>query len=293
MPIEVDCIIPVYNEDRIESLIQEIRSTPLKKYTLFITLVDDRSDRPITDRLQQDPQLRIIRHPINAGNGAAIKSGLFATRRELVVLMDGDGQHDPSYLEGLLDELETCDLVIANREQWANCGFFRAGANRFYCALAGWLLGRPIKDITSGFRGFKRSLFYRVFPLFPDKFSSPITLVLFAHLLNRTITYHPITVRRRSGKSKIRVIYDGTRFLHSILKIGILANPIRFFYAVALLLAAAGCAYTAWNTAYIGRLFIPNGAAILFALTGMSLVIAHIVDFARLILIVTVSDKRS
>ena len=81
--------------------------------------------------------------------------------------------------------------------------------------------------------------------------------------------------------------------MHSILKIGILANPIRFFYAVALLLAAAGCAYTALNTAHIGRLFIPNGAAILFVLTGMSLVIAHIVDIARLILIVTVSDKRS
>ena len=178
MPIEVDCIIPVFNEDSIESLIREIRSTPLEGYALFITIVDDGSLRPVSEQIPQDAGLRIIRHPRNFGNGAAIKSGLFSTQREFVVLLDGDAQHDPAYLKGLLDGLERFDLVIASRRDWVNCGFSRAWANRFYCATAGWLMGREFSDITSGFRAFRRSLFYRVFPVFPDKFSSPITLMV-------------------------------------------------------------------------------------------------------------------
>lgn len=293
MPIEVDCIIPVVDEGGLAALIQEIRSTPLKDHSLFITVVDDGSLRPIADGLVQDDRLRILRHPVNLGNGAAIKTGLFSTGREIVVLMDGDGQHNPAYLQGLLDGLGTSDLVIASRANWVNCGFFRASANRLYCAAAGWLLGRQIDDITSGFRAFRRSVFCRVFPIFPNKFSSPITLALFAHLMNRTVSYHPIVVRRREGKSKIRIVSDGVRFLHGIMKIGILANPMKFFYALAAVLATTGLVYTVANSFITHRIFVPGGASILFILMGMSLVTAHIVDFARLILILTICGARN
>lgn len=291
MTIGVDVIMPVYNEERLLDLIDEIQSTPLTKYKLYLTIVDDGSSQPIADKVKQCDHLQIVRHSVNMGNGAAIKTGLFATQRELVVLMDGDGQHNPMYLEGLVDQLEKYDLVIANREKWANCGFFRAWANRFYCVLAGWLVDREIKDITSGFRAFKRSSFYRVFGVFPNKFSCPITLALFACLLNRTIGYYPITVRRRSGKSKIRIVRDGISFTHGIIKIGMLGNPMKFFYTLAAMLATTGVVYVCFNTLFIGRLFLPSGASVLFILGGISLVIAHIVDFARMILVLTIHEE--
>lgn len=291
MNIEVDCIIPVYNEEDITSLINEIESASTGKYQLYLTIVDDGSDIPVASKIQSSSMIQVIRHHDNLGNGAAIKTGLFATRRELVVLMDGDGQHDPSYLERLIDSLERYDLVIASREHWINCSVYRALANSFYCHLASWLLGRKIMDITSGFRAFKRSLFHKVFPAFPNKFSSPITMVLFAYLMNRTVGYCPSLVRKRAGKSKIRILHDGLRFMHCILKIGVLANPIKFFYSFAAVLVVIGLTYVALTSISIERLFIPAAAIIVFILAGMSLVISHIVDFAKIILVLILHDE--
>lgn len=291
MTIEVDCIIPVYNEEHIASLIDEIYSASVGKYQIYLTVVDDGSSTPVTEIIQPNDRLQIIRHPYNIGNGAAIKTGLFATQRELIVLMDGDGQHNPIYLDDLLDALERYDLVIASRDGWTNCGTQRAWGNTLYCHLASWLLGREVCDITSGFRAFKRSLFYKVFPLFPDGFSSPITLAMFAYIMNRPVGYFPITLRHRSGTSKIRIIRDGLRLVHRILKIGMLANPLKFFYAIAAILAVTGLTYTAFISFNIGRLYIPNGATIMFILAGMSLVISHIVDFAKIILMLVLCDE--
>lgn len=293
MKIEVDCIIPVYNEEEITSLISEIESASTGKYQLYLTIVDDGSIIPVKSKIKSSTMIQIITHRDNLGNGAAIKTGLSATQRELVVLMDGDGQHNPSYLEGLIDSLERYDLVVASREHWVNCSIYRALANRLYCRLASWLLGQKIHDITSGFRVFRRSLFRKVFPLFPNKFSSPTTLVLFAYLLNRKVGYYPIKVRRRAGKSKIRILNDGLKFMHRILKIGIFSNPIKFFYALAAIFIVMGMAYTALTVIRAGRLYIPNGATIFFIFAGLSVVIAHVVDFAKIILVLLLHDKES
>jgi hypothetical protein len=116
---------------------------------------------------------------------------------------------------------------------------------------------------------------------------------MFAFLIYRRVRFLPIVVRRREGRSKIRPARDGLRFLHSVLKIGVLGNPIRFFYCGAGALLATAITYVAWNITTTHRLFIPNGAAILISLSAMCVVVAHVTDVARLILIVSLTAKRS
>ena len=96
--IDVDCIIPVFNEEMICSVVEEIISIRLTGYELFLTIVDDGSDVPIVLPFDVGNRIQIIRHDKNMGNSSAIKTGLFSTNRELVVLMDGDGQHADRFI---------------------------------------------------------------------------------------------------------------------------------------------------------------------------------------------------
>ena len=289
---KVDCIIPVFNEEAIGSVVEEIVDIRLPGYDVFVTIIDDGSDVPVALPFEVGGRVQIIRHDKNMGNSSAVKTGLFSTNRELVVLMDGDGQHAPVYIQTLLDKLQSSDLVIASREGWKNCSFHRALANRFYCWLSGWLLDTEVKDITSGFRAFKRSCLYRVFPLFPKRFSSEVTLALLAYTSGRKVTFVPIEVRPRRGsdKSKIRLLHDGYRIMARILKIGMLANPIKFFGVQATALSLLAVAYIIWTSIGIGRLFIPNGAVVLMVVTFLLLLLARFVDYAKMILILMIRD---
>lgn len=291
-PIAVDCIVPIFNENNISDLIQKIVTVPLSHYELFITIVDDGSDPPIDASLLKGSHVNVIRHTHNRGNSSAIKTGLFSTSRDLIVVMDGDGQHNPIYLESLLDQLRECDLVIAYRDGWKNCGFFRMMANRFYCWLSSALLSVEVKDITSGFRAFRRLSLYKVFPLFPERFSCEITLTLMAYLSGRRVGYVPFIVRPRSGRSKIHPLRDGHRMLQMILKIGMLANPIKFFGILAFGMIIIGLAYFIWSSIKIQSLFLPNGAVVMMIVAFLLLVLGRVVDYAKMILILLIRDDR-
>lgn len=288
--IGVDCIIPVFNEKAILDVIKEIIAVRLLKYELYITIVDDGSDPPVVLPFDGGERVKIIRNELNLGNSSAVKTGLFSTKREFVVLMDGDGQHDPLYIEALLDRLQTHDLVIANRQGWKNCNYLRSLANRFYCWLSSFLLSTEVKDITSGFRALRRSSFHKVFPLFPMKFSSEVTLALLAYMSGRRVDYFPILVRLRNGsaKSKIRPLQDGHRIMQIILKIGMLANPVRFFGIQAVILCLVAVVYFIWSSLKIGRLFLPNGAVVLMVVSFLLVVLARVVDYAKMILILLI-----
>src|SRR5690349_11607473 len=121
-----------------------------------IVLVDDGSTDATGDAARA-AGARVLRHPFALGNGAAVKAGIRASRGEIVVLMDADGQHDPADLPRLLDALgEEWAMVVGARTGGFGAGLHRGVANRIYSALASWVSGVPIPDLTSGYRAVRR-----------------------------------------------------------------------------------------------------------------------------------------
>ncbi|MBI1854237.1 MAG: glycosyltransferase family 2 protein [Planctomycetes bacterium] len=177
---------------------------------------------------------RVVRHPYSIGNGAAVKRGLRCARGTYVVLMDGDGQHRPEELGALVGLLAGCsdyDMVVGTRDASGNAGALRALGNRIYSRLASYVAGRPIPDLTSGYRAVRTEVARRFVYMLPNTFSYPSTLTLSLLRAGYSVHHVPIRVtpRASSTKSKIRLVDDGARFLLIILKIATFYAPIRVF----------------------------------------------------------------
>ncbi len=179
--------------------------------------------------------------PYTMGNGAAIKRGSRAARGDVLVLMDGDGQHDPTDIVRLLAELDRgYDMVVGSRDRSGQAGTGRALANGFYNRMASWMTGHQVADLTSGFRAVRADKFREFLYLLPNGFSYPTTCTMAFFRSAYPVAYVPITVSKRIGKSHIRPLRDGVRFLLIIFKIATLYSPLKLFLPVSALFFVLG-----------------------------------------------------
>lgn len=259
-PGEVSVVIPAYDEeDAIAGIVERLRACAAWGELL---VVDDGSSDRTAERAAA-AGARVLRHPYNKGNGAAVKTGIRAARGEVVLLLDADGQHDPEEALKLVAPVGLHDMVIgarAARDQRAS----RALGNWVFTRLASWLTGRPIPDLTSGFRAARREHLVELLPLLPNGFSSPTTSCLAFLKAGHNVAFEPVRARPRVGSSKIRPLRDGVRFLLIILKIVTLYSPLKVFFPIAAAAFGLGAAYGAWNVVAHGK--IPMGAALLIQL---------------------------
>ncbi|HEY3119559.1 MAG TPA: glycosyltransferase family 2 protein [Vicinamibacteria bacterium] len=258
-PREVSVVIPAYNE---EEAIGEVVSALRRLAWREVIVVDDASSDRTAERAEA-AGARVIRHPYNKGNGAAVKTGIREARGEVVLLLDADGQHSPDDAERLVAPVGGHDLVIGARTS-GDQGAARAAANAVFSALASWLTRRPIPDLTSGFRAARRERLLDVIHLLPNGFSYPTTSCLAFLKSGYNVAFVPVRVRKRAGRSKIQPLRDGIRFLLIILKIVTLYSPLKIFFPISAASLAVGLAYGLWNVYAYGK--IPMGAALLIQL---------------------------
>jgi glycosyltransferase involved in cell wall biosynthesis len=174
--------------------------------------------------------LHVINHPYTIGNGAAIKSGVNYSSGDIIVFMDADGQHDPKYIPQLLEKLNKYDMAVgARKDSKSQASLLRYLANSFYNKFASWIVNRKIMDLTSGFRAVKASKFKEFLYLLPNGFSYPTTITISFFRAGYTVAYLPIKMSKRIGKSHIKPLRDGLRFLLIIFKIGSLYSPLKIF----------------------------------------------------------------
>ena len=179
--------------------------------------------------------------PYAMGNGAAIKRGARAAKGDVLVLMDGDGQHDPNDIARLLAELDRgFDMVVGARDRSGQAGAGRALANGLYNRMASWMTGHHIADLTSGFRAVRADKFREFLYLLPNGFSYPTTSTMAFFRSAYAVAYVPITVSKRIGKSHIRPLRDGLRFLLIIFKIATLYSPLKLFLPFSVLFFVLG-----------------------------------------------------
>ena len=238
-----------------------------------IIVVDDGSDDE-TAATAESAGARVVRHPESLGNGAAVKSGARAANGEIIAFMDGDGQHDASEFAGLLARLDDgFDMVIGARDSGSHANVGRLYANGLYNVIASWLTGRRIPDLTSGFRVARAALFKQFLYLLPNGFSYPTTITMAFLRSGYPIRFEPIPVGQRIGKSHIRPLRDGIRFMVIIFKIATLYAPLKIFLPISALFFATGAGWYAWTYATLGRFtnmsMLMFSAAVIVFLIGL------------------------
>jgi len=238
---EISVILPVFNEaHNLGRLLDRLQSLELPDSEVIV--VDDGSTDG-SGEIAGKRGVRLIRHPYNIGNGAAIKSGIRAARGRLLVLMDGDGQHQPEEIPALLAEAHRYHMVVGARGKGSLLRFHRTVANLVYNAFASYVTKFKVQDLTSGFRVVSRADAVRFIDLLPNTFSYPSTLTLAFLRSGLTIKYVPIRTLYRSGQSKISLITDGIRFLLIITKIATLFSPFRVFLPASAFFFFSGIGY--------------------------------------------------
>ena len=205
-----------------------------------IIVVDDGSTDDTAEICRQNG-VRSLRQPYSMGNGAAIKRGARAASGETIVFMDADGQHDPSLIDQLTRRLdEGFDMVVGARDWSGQAGVSRGLANALYNWLASRMTGVEVKDLTSGFRAVRADKFREFLYLLPNGFSYPTTCTMAFFRSAYAVAYEPIPVAKRVGKSHIRPLRDGIRFLLIIFKIATLYSPLKLFAPTAVLFFLLG-----------------------------------------------------
>ena len=238
---KISVVIPAFKEERVIGMvIHGVRSILGKECEIIV--VDDGSPDG-TGKAASEAGATVIRHPYNIGNGAAVKSGLRAANGDIIVLMDGDGQHKPEDIPGLLDQIKTYDMVIGARTKDSETSVHRDFANLIYNKFATYLTKKEILDLTSGFRAIRKDIAKRFIYLLPNTFSYPSTLTLSLIRSGHSVTFVPIVARKREGKSKIKLLKDGLRFFMIMLKIATLYSPSRVFLPVSASFFVLGIGY--------------------------------------------------
>jgi glycosyltransferase involved in cell wall biosynthesis len=208
--------------------------------------------------------VQVVRQPYSMGNGAAIKRGARAAKGSTLVFMDADGQHDPALVERLLQRLgEGFDMVVGARDWAGQAGVGRGVANTIYNWLASRMTSFPVLDLTSGFRAVDAAKFREFIHLLPNGFSYPTTITMAFFRSAYAVSYEPIPVARRIGKSHIRPLRDGIRFLLIIFKIATLYSPLKLFVPASIGFFLVGLGYYLYTFLAMHRL--TNMSVLLFS----------------------------
>ena len=154
-------------------------------------------------------------------------------------------------------------------------------------SLATYLVRRPVPDVSSGFRAFRRATLLPLLPLFPDDMSYTPASLLYLAADARVIAFEPIAARRRQGgESKINALQDGVAHLRFIVRMVLLFHPSRVFLPIAGLAFLLGVIWAISRMLVIGQ-GIPGASQVLF-MTAMFVVLMSLLaeqnaDFRKLI----------
>ena len=257
-PDSVSVVVPAFNESgSIGGVVTALRAAAAWHEVIVI---DDGSTDG-TGQEAHDAGARVVRHPYNKGNGAAVKSGIRAATGEWIAIVDADGQHRTADAQRIIEKLGDYDLVIGARDPQTQATVGRRIGNGILNWLASYLTERPIPDLTSGYRAARRDYLLEFIHLLPNGFSTPTTTTLAFIKAGYNVAFEPIAAEARVGASKIRLASDGAKFFLILLKVITIFSPLRIFAPISAAAFAVGAAYGAWNFIYHAR--IPNGAVLL------------------------------
>lgn len=224
-------LIPAFNEEgAVGGVVAEVHAA---MPGVDVLVVDDCSE-DATRNIAQSAGARVLSVPHHLGLGGCVQAGYrlaFELGYDYVIRVDGDGQHDPQDIPKVLEALERepCEMVIGSRFVDGSQGqtsFVRTVGIHFFRAILRPILGRPVRDPTSGFVGVNRTalaLFSRSFPL---EYPEIEALVVLQRKRFRFVEV-PCRMRpRQAGRSTITALKSLYYIAHVLL--GVMVNVLKF-----------------------------------------------------------------
>jgi glycosyltransferase involved in cell wall biosynthesis len=257
----VSVIVPAFDEAAaIGTVVGALKSAATWREVIVVD--DGSSDGTAT--VAQTAGARVVRHPYNKGNGAAVKTGIRHASGEYVLIVDGDGQHSAGDAVRLVGFLGEYDLVVGARTDEGQASTARMVGNNVLNWLASYLTGRTIPDLTSGLRAAKTTGLREFLHLLPNGFSTPATTTLSFVKAGYSVRFEPINIAPRLGQSKIKLVSDGAKFFLILLKVVTVFSPLRIFLPIAGAAFTLGAAYAVWTA--LTQHHITNSSVLLILL---------------------------
>lgn len=263
-PYRLSVVMPAYNEG--SSLAAVLGRVTAQLPDAEIIVVDDCSSDD-TATIAEQNGAKVIRQPYNKGNGAAVKAGIRAAIGEVILLLDADGQHDPTDIPRVLAPIGPYDLVVAARTRASNATWTRGVGNAALNRLATYLTGMEVQDLTSGFRAIKRAQIMEFIHLLPNRYSYPTTSTMAFIKAGYSVKFVPIAAHKRGGgASGQKLLRNGVVFVTIILRMVTLFSPLKVFSPLSVVLFLLGAGYGVYTI--VTEVHITN-TTVLLVLTGL------------------------
>jgi len=219
--VEISAVMPAYNEEaNLEQSVSRMAEALVASARGFeIIVVDDGSQdgtAALLERLKgAHPHLRVVRHPVNRGYGAALRSGFDAARFGWIFVMDADNQFDPADVESLLACAADADIVAGYRKHRRDPLLRRLNAWAFF-TMVRLLFGRLVRDVNCAFKLIRRDLVARMALHSEGALINTEMLVLARQLHARVVEvpvrHYPRTAGKQTG-ANVRVVIRAFREL--------------------------------------------------------------------------------
>jgi glycosyltransferase involved in cell wall biosynthesis len=222
----VSVVIAAYNEERtIAEIIARVLAAPIT-LTREIVVVDDASGDATADIVgklaaEEDGAIRLIRHPVNRGKGAALRTGLADVRGDVVIIQDADLEYDPRDYPQLLEPIleGNADVVFGNRFHGGAhrvLYFWHYVANKALTVIANATTGLNLSDMEVGFKVFRTDVLRRM-RLTAERFGIEPELTIKAARLGVRIYEVPIRYHGRTYAEGKKITWrDGAAALYHI-----------------------------------------------------------------------------
>jgi glycosyltransferase involved in cell wall biosynthesis len=263
--LKLSVIIPFYNEEKtLKTCVDRVLSIQNETLELELILVDDCSNdksseiaRSIVERI---PSIVLLRHEVNKGKGAAVRTGIAHVTGDFVAIQDSDLEYDPMDLEKLLIPLRNGDADVVLGSRFLSSDFRRAlyfwhsVGNRFLTTLSNMLTDLNLSDMETGYKVFRREIIQSI-QIEENRFGFEPEVV--AKIAQKRLRVYEMGISYRGrtyAEGKKISVRDGWRAFYCILKYNLpkVATPIQFvFYILSaawqqLPIYCACCCYSRW-----------------------------------------------
>jgi glycosyltransferase involved in cell wall biosynthesis len=261
-------VVPVFNEgEAVHETMAKLKELS-RTHNWEVIIVDDGSTDDTVYQVSKHidgSNMQLLRHHYNRGYGAALKTGIRRACAPYVATMDSDGQHDPHELLKLLPYASDFDLAVGHRTKLLHSHLWRMPGKWFLGWLANYLTRQSIPDLNSGMRLFRREVILKYLHLCSDRFSFSTTSTLIFFNRGYQVTYVPIEIYPRKGKSTVK-LSTGFETIILILRIMILFEPLRIFVPLSVIFGGLGIL---WAIPYAIQQRGISVGALLLIITGL------------------------